>query len=334
MSAHPITWSHGRAEVLTTAAMLSHCEFVLEDREFSPFARAPWPAGDVPELPGHLRVLGAEFVCLPFGEGGPTTRTADGWESIGSAPPNSPGHGLPADAEWEVIDEREGGVSLRLLYPNEHDIVWLERHIDGIPGVPGLAFSLKGKARRPLRTSVGVHPILRLPAMPQSLEIATRFSFGMTYPADLVIGRTRAARGGLFSDLTAVPLSADRFPGQTEDFSRLPFSEPTEDVVQLCGVSEPILIRYVEEGMSVTIDWDRKLLPSAQLWISDRALTDVPWNGIYRGLGVELIASAFDLADDVSTHDNPISQRGVPTSIDMSPSRPLSVAYRIVASLA
>lgn len=336
MSTHTITWSHGRAEILTTAGMLARCTFIIGDREFSPFAHASWTPEDVPDLPGHLRVLGAEFVCLPFGEGGPATRLAGGWGSIEFAEPNVPGHGHAADAEWEVVDQRTGGITLRLDYPEGNGISSLERRIDGIPGVSGLTLSLTINARRPTLTSVGVHPILRLPATPRSLAIDARFSFGLTYPADLVVGKTRAERGAVFSNLAAVPLATvavDELLGEhTDDFSRLPFEEPTEEVVQLCGVSRPIVVHYLDEDASLSIDWDRRLLPSAQLWISDQALPGPPWNGTYRGLGIEPIASAFDLANDISLQENPISARGVPTSVEVSPSNPLSLEYRIIAT--
>ncbi len=331
MSTHTFAWSHGRAEVVTTAGMLSRCEFLLGDDLFSPFAQASWAPDDHPQLPGHLRVLGAEFVCLPFGEGGAVSRPAEGWKTIGELAPNAPGHGRSADAEWDVVEEHSGGITLRLEYPEPHDIASIERRIDGIPGVAGLSLSLTITARRPIRTSLGLHPILRLPPDPRSLQIDAGFGFGMTYPADIVAGSTRAERGAVFAELSAVPL--ERTEGEaTDDFSSLPFDAPTEEVVQLCGVTRPIVVHYLNEGASLTIEWDRDLLPSAQLWISDRALEGSPWNRTYRGLGVEPIASAFDLAEGASVRPNPINARGVATAVDLMPGLPLRTEYRMVAS--
>ncbi len=336
MTTHEIIWSHGRAEVTSTAAMLTRCVFSEGGREFSPFARAEWEAEDVAELPGHLRVLGAEFICLPFGEGGSATRVSPGWEGMSLAAPNIPGHGIAADAEWQVTDERPGGITLRLSYAAPNPIAWLERRIDAIPGLTGLALSLQIVARAPVRTSVGLHPILRLPDEPCSLRIVAGFTFGLTYPADLVPGKTRAARGAIFTDLTSVPAEVSMEQEETSaqvDFSRLPFAFPTEEVLQLCGVTGPVVIDYLAEDASLTIDWDRELLPSAQLWVSDQALNERPWNGRYRGLGVEPIASAFDLADEISTGCNPISARGIRTAIGVRPGTPVVVKYSMVASL-
>lgn len=335
MSAHSFTWSHGSADVLTTAGMISRCMFTVNGREFSPFVQPSWESDEFPDLPAHLRVLGAEFVCVPFGEAGPVTRSTEGWGSAETVPANVPGHGYSASAEWAIVDERPGGVTLRVEYPESHDIASLERRIDGIPGVPGLALSLTIIARRPTRTSIGLHPILRLPTRPHSLAIDASYRFGLTFPADLTGGKRRSARGAHFSSLVSVPLEAASSHGTPEsvsDFSLLPLNEPTEEVLQLCEVYDPIVVHYLDEDASVTVEWDRTILPSALIWIEDLALTGPPWNGTYRGLGLEPIVSAFDFANDISVCDNPISAQGIATSIEIVPASPLSIDYRIVAS--
>ena len=81
MGTHRLQWSHGEATVLTTAAMLAECSFALPSGDFSPFARAPW-IGNIsdPEISGHLRELGGDFVCLPFGVGREIRNPPQNWK--------------------------------------------------------------------------------------------------------------------------------------------------------------------------------------------------------------------------------------------------------------
>ena len=326
MTEAAFTWSHGEAVVSTTAGMLLGCVFQLDGRAFDPFASAPWTADAFPGLPGHLRVLGAEFVCLPFGEGGPLPEAVPEWAPLLGGPPNVPGHGAAADEEWRIEDRRAGGVTLILDRPDHDPIQRLERRIDGVPGEPELQFSLTITARRATATSLGLHPILRLPQTPRSLRVEADFEAGFTYPAPTAPGHSRVHPGERFTRLDAVPAS----DGEA-DFSRLPFEQPTEDVVQLAGVRAPVSVVFVQEGAGVEIEWDRTLLPSVQLWLSDRVLEGDPWKGRYRGLGVEPIASAFDLSSDVSTHPNPISRAGFGTAVELAGGETLETTYSLRA---
>jgi hypothetical protein len=80
-----------------------------------------------------------------------------------------------------------------------------------------------------------------------------------------------------------------------------------------------------DDGSGVELDWDRAVLPSVLLWISDRALGGDPWEHRYRGLGVEPVAAAFDLHPDVSVRRNPVSATGVRTAVPLDPARPTVV---------
>lgn len=328
MSRHAIEWSHGSATVETTAAMLDHCVFLVDGVPFSPLARAPWlDEGEAPaDLPGHLRRLAGEFVCLPFGEGGPACEVAVGWEDLIGGVANVPSHGPAGDEEWERVEQRAGGITLRLRYPEGHLIDFLERRIDGVEGEPALALSLRIVARRDGATSLGLHPIVRLPEEPGALALSADFAFGLTYPALLAPGVARTRSGSTFDSLDAIP-------GVTGpvDLSRLPLDSPAEEVVLLCGARGPVTVQFREERMLLEVDWDRDILPSAQLWLSDRALQEAPWGGRYRGLGIEPIAAAFDLADEVSTAVNPITDRGVATAVELREGHPLVIDYRLTA---
>jgi hypothetical protein len=153
--------------------------------------------------------------------------------------------------------------------------------------------------------------------------LSAGFDVGLTYPAALHPEATQALSGRRFQNLANIPVLTGGF----QDFGSLPFDRPAEEVLQLCGVSEPVTIEFLDEGAALEIDWDHDLLPSAQVWISDLALSADPWNGRYRGLGIEPIAAAFDLADSVSTSPNPINDLGFATSISLVPDQPVTIRY-------
>jgi hypothetical protein len=100
-------------------------------------------------------------------------------------------------------------------------------------------------------------------------------------------------------------------------------------VLLLTVVRGPVEARFAD-GCGVVLDWDRTVLPSVLLWISDRALGGDPWEHRYRGLGVEPVAAAFDLPPAVSTGPNPLAAAGVRTAVPVDPEHPLMVRSSIV----
>lgn len=319
MSEHTLTWEHGTATVLTTAAMLADCQFALPTGPFSPFAKAPW-MGTVtdPAITGHLRELGGDFVCVPMGAGGPATMPPE-WARLPNSPALLPKHGPASDEEWAVTDVSSTMITLSLDYPETYPVSRLERTIAVRADAPGLDFTLKLFARRRARTSVGLHPIMRLPEQRGRLRLSGEFGFGLVHPAHVKGDRQE------FESLSDVPLRDG-----TVDMTHVPL-DLTNLIVQLCGMTGPIVGHYLDEGAGFVLDWDRDLLPSLQIWHTDRGIDAAPWHGEYRGLGLEPIAAAFDLNDAVSTGDNPINQRGIATSIQLDPDQPTTIRHSITA---
>ncbi|WP_018387529.1 hypothetical protein [Ancylobacter sp. FA202] len=324
-----LDWARGALRVLPVGAMLAELVFDLPDGPFAPFARPHWSpdAPSLSALPAHLRHLGAEFVCLPFGVGGPLDAIAPAWRPLALERRNDPAHGLAANAVWTVEEHRADRLRLTLDYPAAHAVRRLTRVLTVSPEAPALDLELIVDVRRPTRLPLGLHPILSLDVPEASLHLKARFRRGFTYPAAVPGGAMRAAIGRDFSCLSAVPAGA----GGIIDLSCLPKAAPMEDVVQLCGVEGPVEAVFAARGAVLSLDWDRALLPSCQLWISDRALTDAPWSGRYRGLGIEPIAACFDFAEPVSLADNPIAAAGTMTSLAVTPEQPVVIRYRLAA---
>ena len=314
MGAHRLHWSHGQATVLTTAAMLAECQFALPSGNFSPFASAPWIGSiDDPKIPGHLRELGGDFVCLPFGIGREVPNSSDNWKPLLTGATTGPIHGPAADEEWQVLDVSAGAITLGLYYPETSPVLRVERTVAGRDGEATLNCAFRIFARRRVAISAGLHPILRLPDKSGRLHIDANFAFGLTHPA---------YGGAEFSQLDTV-----RGPVGIVDLSHVPLPPRTDINAQLCGMFGPLRATYLDEGAGLEIDWDRTLLPSLQIWHTDRGIGGAPWHNAYRGIGLEPVASAFDLDSSVSCAPNPINARGVATAIQIDPVAPITIRH-------
>lgn len=246
---HSIDWSHGHAEVVKTAAMVRRFDALIDGRRV-PALAPPLDPTDPRGLPGHLRVLGGEFTCLPFGSApGPSIPTA-GWERFAKIPEPEPQHGHSAEKDWELVDRGPGWVSLHLRYPEDSLIAAVERVIAGCPGQPTLTSTTTMHPRHSGRIAAGMHPILPLPSTPGALHLSADFVEGFTYPAR--IGDGQPSRPGIrFIALHSVPAR----DGGSVDFSRLPLPDPTDDVLLLAGVRSPLVAEDIERGIRTTVAW-------------------------------------------------------------------------------
>jgi hypothetical protein len=63
--------------------------------------------------------------------------------------------------------------------------------------------------------------------------------------------------------------------------------------------------------------------------MSNRGRKYDPWNGENLCLGVEPIASAFDLGTPASVAPNPIAAHGVATALALDPAKPVTAGFRV-----
>ena len=325
-----LSWAFGTASVRSSAAMLWDCDFRLPSgRRFAPLARAPW--ADTPgvdqSLPAHMRHLGGEFVCVPFGCGGTPAGLLGEWACDEWAHVNPIQHGISADASWRHVSSDDSHICLSLHYPVDDDIESLTRRIAVDKDAPALNLELTIHARRPTRQPIGLHPIFKLPDPPATLRIEASFEFGVTYPAIVPPGVSRLAPGRTFTELSRLPGAQ----AGTVDYSVMPQSSPTEEMFTLCKVKRPVTVYYPDERAYCRLHWDRSVLPSCLIWPSDRALQDSPWNGQFRGIGIEPVAGVFDAAREVAIRPNPLSAVGVITAVELDPDNPLKICYRLEA---
>ena len=319
MTAMTIATSHVRATVRAEAAILCDVAMKVGDQWIEPFAIAPW-AGDESVAQGHMRWLGGEFFCLPFG--GEALDKADArWFS---ATPDLPVHGPSGNDRWTVINVHADAVTFALRYPEDHAVEQIERTVRCDSDRAAIDISVSIFARRPVRLPAAFHPILRLPETPGRLVLQSAFAVGHSYPLALSAG---LAVDEQFTDLSHVPTTTG-----TADLTGLPLGPAGEAAVQLMRASSPVVAEYRDEGFALTVDWDRVALPHVLLWLHDRGLDTSPWNGRFRGLGIEPCAAAFDAGVARATGENPFSAAGEITALLLTPDRPTTLWLRMSAA--
>ncbi|MEM7047767.1 MAG: hypothetical protein AAF442_09015 [Pseudomonadota bacterium] len=329
-----LNWDKGRAEVQLLGAMLAPARLTLPDgRTVQPFAIAPWanepPKPGAPPMAGVLARLRGEWPCVPFGAAGVPPGLPPAWQPTRIHKVGTDFHGWPANNPWDVIEESATRVRLRSIYPAGEPLERLERTVEGVAGSPALQCSLTIVAREDISVTAALHPTLAVPNTPNdpTIEvIPSDFDFGYVYPITLDGAPTPFALDQVFTSLTQVP-GAD---GGVVDGSRMPFRDPAETLVQLCGHRGPIRVANHRESYGVEIAYDVADFPSVQIWYSLGGRTQPPWRGRFRAVGIEPVCGAFDLGSAVGSDGNqPIAARGIPTALFLRAGQVWQTHYRL-----
>jgi hypothetical protein len=327
MSVRTLDWAHGRLEVQTLGAMAGPIRFRLGDgRTVEPMQVAPWAEEPgAADLPGILRRLRGEWPCVPFGIAREVA-LAGAWADLVpdlAAGPAEP-HGACSNADWTWEDAGDDATLALSFSPPSGPVRRITRRIRPDADAPAVDFELVVEAAEPCRLPIGVHPVFRIPEGGAVLSVPGADG-GMVFPAEVEPGVSRLAPGAAFADLAAVPATG----GRTCDLTRLPLPWPTEELVQLAVASGRAELRHVDDGVTVTLDWDATHFPSLVLWFSNRGRTAWPWSGRHMAIGIEPVAAAFDLGTAISAGANPLGARGVATAVELHPGRPFRTRYRI-----
>lgn len=280
----PLSWSHGAAEVWALSGAVHCLELTLPDgRRVRPLAEADWQGDEAIALdetiPAHLRFLGGEWACVPFGKS--------------SADPVV--HGFGTDNCWtfeESSQEDDDAVALAIDYPEDRPVARLRRIIRGVPGAARVEVSLEASVRRDCLLPIGLHPILTPGQAGEEVWIEGVWSHGETFPVTFEPGVSRLAPGARFDDAGALPLA----DGGTVSFGTL-LAETTEEAFQLYGVDGALRIVYPQSGHAVRLEWRAEDYPTCLFWISTGGRTAKPWNGRFRGFGVEPLNARFEARD-------------------------------------
>ena len=318
-----LTWSHGHGFVESVGAMLGPVHFKLADgREVQPFFAYPWTEESLPpnEQPlTGLMVRGrGEWPCVPFGLC-PDPEIL-GWEhSI---------HGRCSNEDWQRLDDGKDPAFIRLGFiPDDASpIESLVRDVRGVEGRAEVECRLTIKVRRACDLPIGLHPTLRMPRTVGALKLDPgKFQFGRTFPGEMVPGADCTAPGEYFDDLKTAP----RRGGGTVDLTAFPLAERTENLVMMCGSEGRLGATNTEDNYTVTLNWEAEKIPSWLMWVSNAGRPQWPWLNRHYALGIEPVCAYFDAGVTASCAPNPISERGMATSLKLEPGRPFDLSYRM-----
>ena len=318
---------NGAVEIFVTRSggMLGPATFTLGNGlTVQPFAVAPWrdeklPAGS----PSLLRALRGDFFCAPFGGNGTKWRGEQ-----------HPPHGESANRDWKFMDAtqtrkatalhvqlktkvRRGVIDKRVSLRAGHNAIYIEHTLSGFTG--------------PL--TLGTHPCLQMPGVEGDARIsAGGWEWGQVTPVpfeDPALGGYSALKtGARFKNLTAVPLAN----GGTTDLTRYPARAGFEDLVMLVGAPGRTLgwsaVTFPQEGWVFLQLKNPAILRHTILWHSNGGRHYAPWNGRHRHvLGLEETTSYFHFGQAESAQPNALSRAGYPTTVKLSPKKPLRVPH-------
>lgn len=331
-----LEWAHGALDLHARGGMLGGVRLKVGPEQWvRPMYEAPWIGEGLSTEPALLENLRSEFVCLPFGGGHTAEALVERWRpsmardhAAASRTDDALPHGDCCVADWTLVKQTATAITIAVDYPESSPIARLTRTVECDPDSPAIEFALTVESRRADRRPLGLHPNIALPALTGALRIEPgAFEFGLVHPAGPQAGVSRAMPGGEFERLAEVPLAA----GGKARFDRLPFAHDTEEIVQLCGADGTVSLFNDEDRTIYRLSWDASVLPSLLLWMSNRGRAASPWNRRNVCLGIEPVASAFDLGTDAALAVNSINQRGVATAVTLDPAKPVTICYRFSA---
>ncbi len=311
--------------VTQTAGMLAPANFRLPGgRTVRPFAVAPWAREKIsPDAPPLLHALRGDFFCAPFGGNG------NPWRGE-----KHPPHGESANADWKLIGTtataettslhlrlktkvRPGVIDKRITLRADHSAIYCEHTLSGFGG--------------PL--ALGTHPCLDISGQAGAARVsAGGWAWGQVLPVPFenpaAGGYSSLKPGAKFKTLASVPLA----DGGVTDLTRYPAREGFDDLVMLMGQSGRTLgwtaVTFPEAGWVFLQLKNPEILRHTILWHSHGGRHYAPWNGRHRGvLGIEETTSYFHFGQAESAGPNPLSRAGYPTTVKLSPKKPLRVPH-------
>lgn len=282
---------------------------VVFDGRFSPLHRPPWAGKpNVHNLPPILLNLRCDFFCAPFGasdmdpgEDRPHGASAnDAWipEKI-----------TPTSGYWKLRPKISGAVLHKVITLKEgHPVVYQTHTFEGGQGSLPIAHHLMLKASKPLNLSFSPCKFIGTPPSPVE--------------TDPEKGRSLLAYNEQFRRLEQTPLQ----DGKVADLSVYPTLDGHEDLLMLSSASTKV------PGWSAAVcpeeKWvwfgikDPSELPSTTLWMSNGGRYYPPFNRTHTGvIGIEECRAYFHLGHRASVQRNPVSDAGIPTSLQLHSGR-------------
>lgn len=312
------------AYVTQLGGHLGPVTFRLRGGDIEPFSVAPWATECLaPGMPEVLRSLRGDFFCLPFG-GNQTSYRGE----------LHPLHGETANARWRHVHttSSQGRKTLHLRLSTRIRLGKVDKFITLIDGQTVVYQTHVVRAMRG-RMNYGHHAMLRFPDEEGIGIISTsRFVYGQVFTKPLELpenkGYSILKPGARFDHLDRVPMTT----GRMTDLSRYPARRGFEDLVLLAAdTTLPLAWSAVTFPRQRYVWFALKnpgQLPQTILWLSNGGRHYAPWDGRHVNvMGIEEVCGYFHMGLAESARRNPLSSRGINTSLELHPDRPHSVHY-------
>lgn len=303
---------------------LGPVKFKTQHGDIQPFSLSPWLPREVPAKdPRVLRNLRGDFFCLPFGLG------VDSWRGE-----KHPLHGETSGRLWRLAHfnqscdvteltarmrtrARTGVITKRVRLRAGQPVLYCSHEIEGMSGPMCL----------------GHHAMLRFPDRSGAGHLAfSPIRFGQVRPSepassgDLV--SLSLKQGAMFRDLRRVARKA----GGYADLTRYPARKGCDDLVLLAARASKSLawaaVTFPKERYLWFALKNPRQLASSLLWFSNGGRRSAPWKGRHRPvLGIEEITAFFDFGLAASARQNSLSNRGVPTTLELNRAQCLRIPY-------
>ncbi len=312
------------AAITQNGGHLSPIRFHLPHGTVEPFSVAPWaeekPADKIPHL---LQLLRGDFFCMPFG----------GSESLYRGEKHPP-HGETANSEWkfESLEKNHAVTELHLSLKTKVRRGRVDKTVQLRTGETALychhvISGMSGKM------NLGHHATLKFPdAAGSGLIDTSPISFAQVLPVPFEKpeegGYNSLKTGAEFSNLNHIPAK----DGTIADLSAYPARRGFEDLVMVVHEANPefawTAVTFPKERYVWFALKDPRVLRSTVMWISNGGRHYAPWSGRHVNvLGLEDVTSYFHLGLAESAKPNPVSKRGIPTTLTLSAKAPLAVNY-------
>ncbi|MFB3890745.1 MAG: hypothetical protein ACE15C_01850 [Phycisphaerae bacterium] len=291
-------------------------------RPVQPYHISPWQTeGQKVPVPVLVPLRG-DFFCAPFGN--PSVFRGRDY----------PAHGESACFAWRLAGaEKEGAVTSltlrmrtriapgtvtkRLLLIDGHNVVYSQHVLEGFSG--------------PM--TIGHHATLAMPARERSMKVTTSpIRFGMTNPTppgDPAGGDYFSmAVNRRFRTLAGVPMNWKDRP--FDDASEFPARRGFCDLYAVFNRPGPIAwtaASFEDDGFVWFSLKDPAVQPATMFWAENHGRHSAPWNGRNCCLGLEDICAFLSEGLAASAAPNSLSRAGVPTTVRLSPDRPMAVNY-------
>lgn len=289
-----------------------------------PYYVSPWQGEGLAIDDPVLERLRGDFFCLPFGAG-----SSYKGESHHT-------HGEPAYEEWKFeryeqrgdrtsfeasmrTTIRPGRVLKQISLLAGHDVVYSTHALSGFQG----------------RTTLGHHATLEggdtpgrilLQSSPRRLRITDPRAHNSYLGGEYYALKSAAE----FDDLRHVPTVWSDEP--ETDCSVFPNRKGFVDIVALC--QEPREGEPAWTAASVPSEgylWfslkDPNMLPTTMFWMENYGRHQPPWSGRNCCLGIEDVCGSLAQGLAVSSEDNVLSRRGIPTTVELSDKKETQVHY-------